>query len=408
MERGYDNRAVVGGLDKIIPAWEQDALNEGVESRLVHAICQQLSSYPQQSMEERQNTVQSMLDLTKNPELPSEKPTPTFSERGPSPPDAEHPAASASANAHPISTQPRPVRATPSQPGSQTPAGLSASLDVLPGIGPKNAQNLHKLGLNKLEDLLYYLPRRYDDFSKMKRINMLQYGEELSVAGTVQKAYQREVKGNRSILEAIVSDGTGSLRVTWFNQPWLEKSIRPGVQLILSGKVDLYLGRLCMNNPEWELLEQEHLHTNRIVPVYSLTAGVSQKLLRRMMHQTVNFWAPRLSDYLPENIRAAGNLPPLQKALLQVHFPDNDATLESARQRLAFDEIFLIQLGVLRQKRAWQSTTARRFDTPEEWIGEQIARLPYALTGAQQRVINEIRADLASGRPMNRLLQGDV
>ncbi|MEW6650074.1 MAG: ATP-dependent DNA helicase RecG, partial [Chloroflexota bacterium] len=186
------------------------------------------------------------------------------------------------------------------------------------------------------------------------------------------------------------------------------KSIRPGVQLILSGKIDLYLGRFCMNNPEWELLEQEHLHTNRIVPVYSLTAGVSQKMLRRIMHQTINFWAPRVLDFLPDNIRAAGNLPPLQKALLQIHFPDSDADLVSARKRLAFDEIFLIQLGVLRQKKSWQSTTARVFDIPEEALADQFSRLPYVLTNAQRKVIEEIRTDLASGHPMNRLLQGDV
>ncbi len=416
IDRGYDNRAVVGGLDKIVPAWQQEALMDGVDSPLVDTICRQLSAYPQQSIEERQQNIQSLLELTKNPLFSIDEATSSTSEFRPSLPLPEKQVWSSpnnldAANNPSRSTNPlRPHSAhtVKNHAGNQTHAGLNASLDVLPGIGPKNAQNLQKLGLRKLEDLLYYLPRRYDDFSKMKRINMLQYGDELSVAGTVQKAYQRQIKGNRSILEAVFSDGTGSLRATWFNQPWLEKSIRPGAQLVLSGKVDLYLGRLCMNNPEWELLDQEHLHTNRIVPVYPLTAGVSQKMLRRMMHQTVNFWAPRVSDYLPEDIRTAGNLVSLQKALLQVHFPDNDATLESARQRLAFDEIFLIQLGVLRQKRAWQNTSARSFETPEDWLKKQIARLPYPLTGAQHRVIQEISTDLASGRPMNRLLQGDV
>jgi ATP-dependent DNA helicase RecG len=400
IERGYDNRAVVGGLDKIIPAWEQEAHQEGLPSTVIRRICDKLSQYPSYSNDLREKIVQEILEIVVNSSnIAAENALFT-----PSGEIIDYP------NLNPVKKSSSTVNQSDPTPheAKSKPSGLEASLKVLPGIGPKNAQNLEKLGLHKLEDLLYFFPRRYDDFSKMKPINQIRFGEELSVAGTVQKSQLREIKGNRTLFEAVISDGTGSLRVSWFNQPWLEKNLRPGVQVVLSGKVDMYLGRLCMNNPEWELLDQEHLHTNRIVPVYPLTAGVSQKVLRRLMYQTVNFWAARIADFLPDEIRSAGDLLPLSQAIRQIHFPDSDTNLNLARQRLAFDEIFLIQLGVLRQKQNWQNRTAQIFEISDEWLTTQINRLPFPLTNAQHRAIREIRADLSSGRPMNRLLQGDV
>jgi ATP-dependent DNA helicase RecG len=208
--------------------------------------------------------------------------------------------------------------------------------------------------------------------------------------------------------EAVVSDGTGALRVNWFNQPWLANRYTTGTQVVLSGKIDQYMGRLTMTNPEMEPVEAEHLHTNRIVPVYSLTANLTQKNLRRLMYQTISYWAPRVSDYLPASVRNAVKLVDLPTALFNVHFPESHDMLDVARWRLAFDEIFLLQLGVLSQKRNWQSATAQVFETPAEWLNAQIECLPFPLTGAQQRVLQDIRSDLASGHPMDRLIQGDV
>jgi len=126
------------------------------------------------------------------------------------------------------------------------------------------------------------------------------------------------------------------------------------------------------------------------------------------MYQTITYWAPRIPDYLPESVRGAVKLIPLSTALMNIHFPDSQDMLDVARWRLAFDEIFLLQLGVLKQKRTWQAAVAQVYETPQDWLQEQISRLPYALTGAQNRVLEEIRTDLASGRPMDRLIQGDV
>jgi ATP-dependent DNA helicase RecG len=163
-----------------------------------------------------------------------------------------------------------------------------------------------------------------------------------------------------------------------------------------------------MNQPDWEAVDAEHLHTNRIVPIYSLTARVTQKWLRGLMNQVVTFWAPAVVDTLPENVRSSARVMPLGQALLQVHFPDSQEQLKAARERLAFDEIFFLQMGVLRQKRDWKSVEARRFPVSSDWLDARLGHLPFTLTDAQRRAVDDIRLDLDSGKPMNRLLQGDV
>jgi ATP-dependent DNA helicase RecG len=279
----------------------------------------------------------------------------------------------------------------------------------LPGVGPRHGQILGRLALQTLGDMLYFFPRRYDDYSQLKPINRLWYGEEVTVIGTVQNVANRQIRSGRfTLTEALVSDGSGALRVSWFNQPWITKRLRPGMQVVLSGKIDQYLGRLVINNPEFEPLESQNLSTNRIVPVYPLTANITQRWLRRLMYAVVSYWAPRVQDPLPRALRRAANLLDLSTALFQAHFPDTLEQLKAARHRLAFDEIFLLQLGMLRQKRNWQDRPARTFEAPEDWLEGLVAGLPFTLTGAQQRTLEEVRADLASGRPMNRLLQGDV
>ena len=176
----------------------------------------------------------------------------------------------------------------------------------------------------------------------------------------------------------------------------------------MAGRIEQYLGRLVLNNPDWELVETENLHTNRIVPVYALTANGTQKWLRQLMGQVINYWAPRVSDPLPESVQHAAGLYGLGEAIHQAHFPDSQETLKRARERLAFDEIFYLQMGVLKQKRDWQAVVGRIFDVPEEWLKERLAALPYTLTSAQQRTVDDICVDVGSGRAMNRLLQGDV
>ncbi|HKI53435.1 MAG TPA: ATP-dependent DNA helicase RecG, partial [Anaerolineales bacterium] len=284
-----------------------------------------------------------------------------------------------------------------------------AELTVLQGVGKRHAETLTKLGMATLGDMLYYFPRRYDDYSQLKPIKELFYGEQVTVIGTIQSVHSRPIRGGKSsIIEVVISDGTGGLRLSYFNQPWLANRFKKGDAISVSGKIDQYLGRLVMNSPDWEPIEVESLHTNRIVPVYSLTERIAQKWLRNLMNQVITYWAPAVVDALPESVRASANMMPLGEALLQVHFPETQDKLEAARKRLAFDEIFYLQTGVLQQKRDWKSVDARRFTIPDENLDSLKNSLPFTLTSAQQNAVDDIRADLDSGKPMNRLLQGDV
>ena len=189
---------------------------------------------------------------------------------------------------------------------SATPAALDAKLTVLQGVGPSNAASLDRLGLHTLGDMLYNYPRRYDDYSQLKPIKNLFYGEQVTVIGTIQSVHTRPIRGGKaSIVEVIISDGTGGLRLSFFNQPWMANRYKPGDAISVSGRIDQYLGRLLMNNPDTESVDIENLNTNRIVPVYSLTERVTQKWLRRLMKQVVEYWAPNVVDALPDSVRSS-------------------------------------------------------------------------------------------------------
>ncbi len=253
-------------------------------------------------------------------------------------------------------------------------AALNVPVTVLQGIGPRTAQNLKPPGIvDILRDMLYFFPRRYNDYTKLTPINRLRYGEVVSVIGTVKSINTRPVRsGKATLVEALVSDGSGTLRVNWFNSKYFARRLHEGMQISLSGKVDQYLGRHVMTNPEMEPLEEQHLSTSRIVPVYPLTSQVTQNWLRKQMNQVTSYWAPRILDPIPEEICQSAGLMDLPTALLEVHFPESWDQLKSAQDRLSFDEIFMLQLGVLRQKRAWQDRSADRFIPEPEWLQSQI------------------------------------
>ncbi|MGC1377759.1 MAG: ATP-dependent DNA helicase RecG [Anaerolineales bacterium] len=461
-ENKYANNAVIGGLAKILDFWEAEARNEGVPEELVQLVGSRLRDYQRLTPASRADTLKGVWKRIQNQSgEATDIPSPVYTEDplsgASAQPTADAPVAAplpgtgkpaamplpisdaASASSPPVrpSTHdeappaPKPVQQKPQPPAhsarpdrgpvpgrgstypgaqtSQTPVALNASLTVLQGVGPRNAASLEKLGLRTLGDMLYYFPRRYDDYSLLKPIRNLTYNESVTVVGTVDSIVSRPIRsGKMQIVEVIISDGTGALRINWFNQPWMANRLSEGMPISVAGKIEQYLGRLVLNNPDWELVETENLHTNRIAPVYALTANVTQKWLRTLMAQVINYWSPKVSDPLPETTKQAAGLYGLGEAIHQIHFPDSQETLKKARERLAFDEIFYLQMGVLRQKRDWQAVVGRIFDVPDEWLKERITALPYTLTGAQQHAIDDICVDIGSGRPMNRLLQGDV
>ncbi len=434
-ERGYDNKAIVGGLAKMLEWWEGEARADSIKEEVIQAVQQRLRAYEGLSPESRSEVLKGLWKRIGEtyPEAmqrvggrvqPSAEPAPVSASETAAPavtdtPRPEQRPPQPSSETAPTRPQPPAVKPRPSQPSraeaapggrhSQTPAALSAPLTVLQGVGPKNAAILEGLGLRTLGDMLYYYPRRYEDYSQLKPIKSIWYGEQLTVIGTIQSVHTRPIRGGASsIVEAILGDGTGTLRLSWFNQPWLANRLREGQQISVSGKVDQYLGRLVMNQPDWEPVDIQHLHTNRIVPIYPLTERITQRKLRILMDQVINDWAPAVVDSLPESVRKSAGVMELGQALLQVHFPDTQDRLKAARQRLAFDEIFFLQMGVLQQKRDWKQAEARRFSVTDEWLDARLGSIPFALTDAQRRAVNDIRSDLGSGQPMNRLLQGDV
>lgn len=184
--------------------------------------------------------------------------------------------------------------------------------------------------------------------------------------------------------------------------------LRQDMFLSISGKIEQYMGRLVMYHPDYEEVDKQQLHTNRIVPVYPLTARLNQRWLRRVIFNVVSYWAPKIPDFITEYVLKDADLMELSTALQEIHFPENITSLKNARHRLAFDEIFLLQLGVLRQKYDWTNLDGRAFQIEEEWLIDRVTHLDFKLTNAQIHVLSDIRQDLASGHPMNRLLQGDV
>ena len=435
IERGYDNHAVMGGLERMLNRWEYEARADSLPEELIQFVVNRIQDYSRLSANSRAEILEGVWKrIQRSENLTESLPTTELSnisvpEQTPvlqeisiteiTPPERISTSTSLEnkpgqgeiepevAIIEPARPEPQPSRAARDK--NIEPVALNAPVTILSGVGPHNAKNLARLNLITLRDLLYYFPRRYDDYTQLKAINRLKYAEEVTVIGTVQNILTRNIRnGKDQIVEVIISDGTGALRITWFNNKWIARRLHSGAHIVISGRIDQYLGRLVMTNPEWEPLEQQQLSTNRIVPVYPLTEGVTQHWLRRTMNQVVLYWAPRVQDPLPDEVRQSAGLVDLSTALIQAHYPDTWEDLKAARQRLAFDEIFLLQIGVLQQKRAWQEQPANVFEASPRWIQAQIERLPYTLTNAQQRALQDIQHDLASGHPMNRLLQGDV
>jgi len=287
--------------------------------------------------------------------------------------------------------------------------GLEASITRLQSVGPAHARRLQKLGIYTISDLLYHFPRRYDDYSQLKTINQLVYGEEVTLLVTICEAHTRETyRGGMTVTTVLLADTTGKITATFFNQPYLQQQFKPGRRIVISGRVEQDLGRLVFKHPEWEPLSKELLHTARIVPVYPATEGITQRWLRRLIKGIVEYWAPRVPDPLPEALRSQRNLLDLATALKEIHFPTSLAQRDAARRRLALDEFLLIQLGMLGQRKRWREQVGRALRIDDTLYRTFVAALPFQLTRAQERVIHEILSDLQRAQPMNRLLQGDV
>ncbi len=301
---------------------------------------------------------------------------------------------------------------------------LDAPIQYCKGIGPKRAELLQKLGITTIDDALTYLPWRYEDRGNLKKIGRLTYGSFETVTGEVVSAEVVQTRRQRvKVFELLITDKSGMLVGSWYNQPFMKKMFRPGQRVILSGvvKANSYRSGLPqMDNPEYEIMGEDEaddmIHAGRIVPIYRATAGLSVRAIRSMMKTILDSCAGSVREALPDFLVQKYSLMPSLEALSEAHFPTKEKNIvvlnrgtSAAHRRLSFEELFSLELGLALRKRgvivekkgiSFKSLT--RFETALR------RELPYKLTAAQERVTLEIKKDMTSARPMNRLVQGDV
>jgi ATP-dependent DNA helicase RecG len=287
--------------------------------------------------------------------------------------------------------------------------GLNAEVGTIKGIGEANAALLAKLGIRTVKDLLTYMPRRYDDYTQLSPVSRIVPEQVVTLIGTITNATVQIGRGGRRDFVMTVDDGTAAIAVTFFGQHYLARTLHTGEHVLLHGKAAFFARRLQMTNPEWEPVEIEDLKNPGIVPVYGLTEGLRNKALRRLMRRALDYWADRIPDYVPVNTLDRAELADLGWTLQNLHFPQSADHLAHAQRRFIFDQLLLLQLAILGNRRAWQAEPAVPLPVEDAAMdGFFAAAFPYALTGAQKRAIGDIRADMARELPMNRLLQGDV
>ncbi len=289
---------------------------------------------------------------------------------------------------------------------------FESKIEELLAIGPAYVKKLQKVGIETARDLLFYFPFRYDDFSDVKKISDVELGEVVSVRGKIIDIQNvRTRKRKMSLTEALIEDDSGLIKAIWFNQPFLTRNLKQGINVSLSGKVVYAQDGFQISNPSYELLGSgQSLHTARLVPIYHETEGLSSKWIRAHIRPIIKL-ANEVEEFLPVSIIKNQNLLNLSEAILQIHFPDNEESAKDAKRRLAFDELFLVQLHMMMQKKKWQENKAVKikFDKKiEEDIKEFIKSLPFKLTNAQKISSWNIIKDFEKNRPMNRLLEGDV
>ena len=283
---------------------------------------------------------------------------------------------------------------------------LSSGVGELPGVGPARKRSLEKLGLRTVGDLLSYYPRSYED--RRRTVKLCQAPEGIPVcirAIVAQPPRLSRIRKGLTLTKVRIADDTGAATVTFFNQDYIRDALRTGEDYVFYGAVEGSAGSRSMTNPAFERAECSRF-TGRILPVYPLTKGVSNNLLAGLTLRCVEACADETPESLPPEVLRDNGLCGAACACRSVHFPESETALEQARRRLIFEELFTLTCGLaLLRTRREQAAGAAFRRAP---LAEFEALLPFPLTGAQRRVMEEVAADTASGAPMNRLVQGDV
>jgi ATP-dependent DNA helicase RecG len=291
---------------------------------------------------------------------------------------------------------------------------LREPVSVVSGIGSSFLRHLHAMEIHTLEDLLYHFPRRYLDRRKISRIGDVRIGEETTVVGEVRNVELNRISRNRSILNVSIYDGSSYMYGVWFNQPYHADRLQPGTEVAFSGKVQYRYGRLQMVNPAYDILEDsteagtKTVHTGRIIPLHPATQKMSAAMLRRLIMRALDQYGD-LPDHIPYGLRLRHGYPHRAQALHEMHFPGSAGRLNRARQRMAYDELLVMQVALaLRRQHLKSSMPGIEHAPPGKRLDAFVASLPFTLTGAQQKAFEEISGDMSRPYPMNRLLQGEV
>jgi ATP-dependent DNA helicase RecG len=290
---------------------------------------------------------------------------------------------------------------------------LNRSLANVLRTTKKHLSLLETLGVKNVKDFLMYFPRTYNDASEFTQIIDVRTDEINVIKGKLSNLFNMSTRTGVKITRGLFTDESGSIQVVWFNQPHLTKLLPRNKDIILSGKAKLSMGKISLQGPSYELISQnkEQIHTGRIVPVYHETEGINSKWMREKLKPLVDEWLELFEEYMPQEVLDEHKLIDYKTAIKNIHFPDDDAILDKAKERLSFDELFLLQLKVLQKKWQWQhisSQDAKKIETKDEIINDCINSIGFELTNAQKRVIKEILEDIKQPFPMTRLIQGDV
>ena len=306
---------------------------------------------------------------------------------------------------------------------------LSTPIEELPNVGSIYQKRLKKLGIKTVQDLLYHFPHRYEDFSNISPISKIKYGQDCCIQGKILEIQNTRTWRKRMILtQALVQDRTGAIKVIWFNQPYLIKTLKPGDIISLAGKTNIGESGLYLSNPAHEKIQASGskfpravcwssqqgrqvsglTHTGRIVPVYPETEGLSSRWLRWILKPLLIKFKNEIRDPVPEKIRRDFQLLPIKNAIFQIHFPNSLALAKKAQERFSFEELFFIELTVLRQRIKIGSLRAQSIPLNLKVLQRFTKSLPFKLTDTQKKSAWQILKDLEKPRPMNRLLEGDV
>lgn len=285
---------------------------------------------------------------------------------------------------------------------------LNKDVKYIKGVGPNRVKLLNKLNIFTLEDLITYFPREYENRGVLKNISELMDGEVALIEATcVSKLMETPIRRNMTICKLLVRDETATCQITWFNATYLKTHFKKGEKYKFFGKVKRKVGAIEMMSPVFDD-ENSTKNTGKIIPIYHTTYNLSQNIIRKIMENALKEISGNLEETLPDYILEQYNLIGINKAINQIHFPKIFEEYNVAKKRLAFEELLIMQLALLNLKNKYNSQAGGICFSKNVKMSEIINTLPYKLTKAQTRVLDEIENNMESSKPMNRLLQGDV